>query len=99
MHRFGCRLEKLLRDQRWNKCAQDHYTDEDCVLVLVNDLVLQTKQCRDRTECEARRHEQRGKRGFAFAHVMETRERPVPSAPAAAATSHSWCIVWPARVA
>lgn len=56
MHRLDCWLEKLLRDQRRYKRAQDHDTDQNCVLLLVDDFVLQTEQRRDRAKGQSGCH-------------------------------------------
>ena len=52
VHGLDARLEKLLRDERRHKCAQDHHTDQNCVLPLIDDFVLQTEQRRDRAESQ-----------------------------------------------
>src|SRR5712692_5336794 len=49
-HRADGRLEKFLRDERRHDCAQDHHRHQYRVLPLVNDVVLETEQRRDRAE-------------------------------------------------
>jgi len=45
MHCLEARLKKFLSDEGGNKCAQDDCADQNRILRLVDDVVLQSKQC------------------------------------------------------
>ena len=75
-HRFNRRLEKLLRDERGYKRAEDDDRHQHGVLRLVNDFVLQAEQGGDRAEGQAGCHEQRRVIRLAVAHVKHFSCRP-----------------------
>ena len=53
------REEKSISDNRRNYGAADHDEHQNGILLLVDDIVRQAEQRRDRAEGESRRHEQR----------------------------------------
>ena len=79
MHHLDGRLEKLLRDKRRYKCAQDNYTHENGVLILVNDPVLQAIQRGNRSKGKARSHEQCGVARFLDLHVCNRASGKTPT--------------------
>ena len=56
VHNLNRGLEKLLRDQRWDKRASDNDPDKNRVLNLVNDPVLYTIQRGNSSEGQTRGH-------------------------------------------
>ncbi len=74
MHCVHARLEKFLCDERGHKRAQYYHGHEDAVLALIDQVVLQTEQRRNRAEGKAGGHEQRRVTRFAFIHPVHPRE-------------------------
>src|SRR5206468_7351079 len=50
VHCFDAWLKEFLGEKRRDECAQDHRADQERVLRPVDDVVLQSKQCRNRSK-------------------------------------------------
>ena len=72
---FEMRPEPSLRDDRGHYGAADHRGQQDRVLILIDDVVGEAEQRRDRSEGQARRHHQCCVHAFALVELEIARKR------------------------
>src|SRR5215468_8886848 len=73
--RLEMRVEPKLCNERGHDCAADHCRHKNCVLLLVDDVIGQAEQGRDRPESETGGHHQRGVHALTSIELEIARQR------------------------